>query len=118
MSIDRTTADPADGIVRKYLVSGDITGKPDRVEIYEVTLEPGQATGRHFHPGGVAGYLRSGRVVFQREGHPAQELVAGSGFFEPAGETILRFDNTSTTEPATFIGCYTLADDQPLIQAL
>jgi hypothetical protein len=37
-------------------------------------------------------------------------------FFEPAGETIHRFDNLSDTEPATFIAFYLLTGDQPLIQ--
>ncbi len=34
---------------------------------------------------------------------------AGEAFFEPAGKTILRFDNASSTEPLTFI-CFYLLD--------
>jgi hypothetical protein len=38
-------------------------------------------------------------------------LPAGSAFFEPADKKILRFDNASLGEPATFIAFYLLADD-------
>ena len=36
----------------------------------------------------------------------------------PKALTILRFDNLSSREPATFIAFYLLAGDQPLIQSL
>jgi hypothetical protein len=39
-------------------------------------------------------------------------------FFEPAGETIRRFDNLSDSEPAAFIAFYLLNGDQPLIQLI
>jgi TetR/AcrR family transcriptional regulator, transcriptional repressor for nem operon len=109
------------GITREHLLTGDLSARPgrvDRVEIYQVTLPPGQATGRHTHPGGVAGYVTSGEIAFEPEGQPGRELRAGSAFFEPAAATISRFDNLSAAEPATFIGCYLLTGDEPLIQPL
>jgi len=109
------------GITREHLLTGDLSaraGRIDRVEIYQVTLPPGQATGRHTHPGGVAGYVTSGEIAFEPEGQPERELRAGSAFFEPAAATIGRFDNVSAIEPATFIACYLLTGDEPLIQPL
>jgi len=109
------------GITRDHMLTGDLTartGRVDRVEIYQITLPPGQATGRHTHPGGVAGYVTSGEIAFEPEGQPAQELRAGSAFFEPAATTISRFDNVSAAEPATFIACYLLIGAKPLIQPL
>lgn len=106
---------------REHLLTGDLAGRPgpaDRVEIYQVTLPPGQVAGRHIHPGGVAGYVTRGHVAFELDGQPVHELRAGSAFFEPAGATVLRFDNVSTTEPVTFIACYLLTGDEPLIQPL
>ncbi|GLW64554.1 cupin [Actinomadura rubrobrunea] len=108
-------------IVREHMVTGDLTGagdRIDRVELYQITMPPGQAAGVHTHPGGVVGHVIRGRIIFELEGRPAQELSAGSGFFEPPGAIVHRFDNASTTEPATFVACYTLTGDQPLIQPL
>ncbi|WP_171075206.1 cupin domain-containing protein [Nonomuraea basaltis] len=106
---------------REHLLTGDLTSRPeriDRVETHRVTMPPGAASGLHTHPGGVTGYVTSGRIVFELDGHPAQELHAGSAFFEPAGATVHRFDNLSVTEPATFVACYLLTGDQPLIESL
>jgi hypothetical protein len=49
--------------------------------------------------------------VFEPEGEAPRTLPAGSAFFEPADKKILRFDNASLGEPATFIAFYLLADD-------
>ena len=119
-----STGHPAaegNGISREHLLTAGLGGRAeriDRIETHLVTLPPGQATGLHTHPGGVVGYLTGGRVVFEIDGQHARELRAGSAFYEPAGATILRFDNLSDTEPVTFVGCYLLTGDQPLIQPL
>jgi quercetin dioxygenase-like cupin family protein len=108
-------------ITREHLLASDLTGRPgriDRVEIHQITLPPGQAAGPHTHPGGVAGYVTSGQIAFEPDGHPAQELRAGSAFFEPPGAAIRRFDNVSASQSATFIACYLVTGDQPLIQPL
>jgi len=105
-------------IARERLQTGDLTDRAeriDRVEIYRVTLPPGQAAGRHTHPGGVAGYVTAGRIAFELAGHPTCELRAGDAYFEPAVAVVHRFDNASATDPATFITCYLLTGDQPLI---
>jgi quercetin dioxygenase-like cupin family protein len=81
-----------------------------------VELPPGQPAGPHSHPGHVVGYVEAGLIAFERDGQPVRELRPGDVFFEPAGETIHRFDNLSASEPATFIACYLLSGDQPLIQ--
>jgi quercetin dioxygenase-like cupin family protein len=108
-------------ITREHLLTCDLTSRPDRIdrmEIHQVTLPPGQAAGRHTHPGGVAGYVTRGRIAFQPDRHPVRELRAGSTFFEPADAIIRRFDNVSVTESASFIACYLLTGDQPLIKPL
>ena len=57
--------------------------------------------------------------MFQPEGEETRELRTGDGFFEPAGRTILHFDNASETEPAEIV-CYYLTDieDRPAIEML
>lgn len=74
--------------------------------------------GRHTHAGGVAGYVTAGVIVFELDGHPARRLEAGCAFFEPPGAVVLRFDNVSDSEPATFVACYPVTGDDPLIEPL
>ena len=103
-------------VSRTKLLARPLPAAPDRVEAYRVELPPGQLAGPHFHPGPVTGYVESGLIAFERDGHPTSELRAGDVFFEPAGETIRRFDNLSDREPTSFIAFYLVNGDQPLIQ--
>jgi quercetin dioxygenase-like cupin family protein len=105
-------------IRRTMLLAGLLSGAPERVEAYRVELPPGRAAGRHFHPGAVTGYVESGLIAFEREGQSVLELRPGDVFFEPAGETINRFDNLSESEPAVFVAFYLLTGDQPLIEPI
>jgi quercetin dioxygenase-like cupin family protein len=105
-------------IRRAMLLTHPLSATPDRVEAYRVELPPGRAAGSHFHPGPVAGYVESGLIAYERAGQPVRELRAGDVFVEPAGEVIRRFDNSSASEPATFIAFYLLDGDQPLIQPI
>jgi quercetin dioxygenase-like cupin family protein len=84
-----------------------------------IRFAPRQPTGLHRHPISVAGVVTAGSFVFKREGEPEKVIRAGDAFFEPAGVTIERFDNSSSTEPAELIAFY-LADtkDRPLIELL
>ena len=103
-------------IRRTKLLARPVNAAPDRLEAYRVEFAPGQLAGPHRHPGPVTGYVESGLIAFERDGHPASELGPGDVFFEPAGETIRRFDNLSDRESATFIAFYLINGDQPLIQ--
>jgi quercetin dioxygenase-like cupin family protein len=103
---------------RTRLLAHPVDTAPDRLEAYRVELPPGQPAGRHLHPGPVTGYVESGVIAFERDGEPVRELGSGDVFFEPAGETIRRFDNLSDREPAIFVAFYLLSGDQPLIQPL
>jgi quercetin dioxygenase-like cupin family protein len=106
-------------IQRKELLNAELGHHSiTNIDVRQITLQPGQQTGKHLHPGPVIGYIVSGTVLFQIEGQPQRTLFAGSAFHEPAGQTILHFDNASTTEPITFIACYLLDGPQGLIQML
>ncbi|WP_163509502.1 cupin domain-containing protein [Fodinicola acaciae] len=102
-------------IERKHLSTGEVGREVERVETYRVELPPGAGTGLHVHPGGVSGYIVSGRAAYQLEGQDVEELSAGSGFFEPAGARVARFDNLSATEPVVFVAHYLLSGDQELL---
>jgi quercetin dioxygenase-like cupin family protein len=84
-----------------------------------IKFGPGQPSGRHRHPVPTVGVVTSGSFNFQREGEAARVLKAGDSFFEPAGRTILQFDNSSTNASAEIV-CFYLADtkDRPAIEML
>jgi quercetin dioxygenase-like cupin family protein len=87
-------------------------------DVREITLQPGQRGGRHFHPCAVLGYVAQGTALCQIEGDPEQILPAGSAFHEPAGAIIADFGNASASEPMTFIAFYLLNGEQDLIKML
>ena len=84
-----------------------------------IRFAPGQPTGPHRHPMSTVGVVTEGSFMFEREGEEARLIRTGDGFFEPAGRTILRFDNASATAPAEIV-CYYLTDrdDRPPIEML
>ena len=90
-----------------------------RVEVKEITFEPGQKTGLHLHKIPVVGYIAAGEFLFQIEGKPAKRLKAGDAFYEPADTRIVHFDNASDQAPGTFIAFYLLGTtDSELITML
>jgi quercetin dioxygenase-like cupin family protein len=107
-------------IDRKHLLTAAIGPRQTaKVEIRQIDFAPGQKTGLHRHPCPVVGYIARGTIVFQPDGEAPTHLPAGSAFFEPANAQILRFDNASLEEPATFIAFYLLGnDDGELIEML
>jgi quercetin dioxygenase-like cupin family protein len=108
-----------DRITRKDLLTAQLDGKVvDRIEVREVTLAPGQASGLHTHPGGTVGYILAGDIVFQIEGQSARKLRAGDSFFEPPAVRIARFDNASDSEEARFLAFYPLEGDEALFEML
>jgi quercetin dioxygenase-like cupin family protein len=84
-----------------------------------IKFAPGQPTGLHRHPISTVGVVTAGSFNFQQEGKPVQLLKTGDGFFEPAGHTILKFDNASASDPAEIV-CFYLADtkERPPIEML
>lgn len=106
-------------ILRKPLLNALVGERTIRsVDVREIRFAPGQRTGRHVHACTVIGYVAEGAAELEVEGKPAQRLPAGAAFHEPAGAVIARFDNASQTEPMTFIACYLLSADEPLIELL
>jgi quercetin dioxygenase-like cupin family protein len=107
-------------IRRKHLLTAAIgASRTTKVEIRQIDFAPGQKTGLHRHPCPVVGYVAKGTIMFQPDCEAPRILPAGTAFFEPADAKILRFDNASLEEPATFIALYLLAnDDDELIEML
>lgn len=84
-----------------------------------IKFAPRQPTTLHRHPISVAGVVTAGSFVFKREGEPEKIIKTGDAFFEPAGVTIEKFDNASSTEPGELVAFYlTDAKDRALIELL
>jgi hypothetical protein len=89
-------------ITRQHLLTGDLTGQAgriDRAEIHRVTLPPGQATGRHTHPGGslndpardVLGLSQPfGRSIGKAPGAGARDLARRDARHEALGVVVSR----------------------------
>src|SRR5689334_2031188 len=74
---------------RKLLSEREIVekmdGKAAKATTVEVTLEPGQASAPHRHPGPVFGYIIEGEYDWAIDDKPAKTLKAGETFYEPTG---------------------------------
>lgn len=73
----------------KVLAARDIAekvdGKEAKATVVEVTLEPGQASAAHRHPGPAFGYVLEGEYEWAIDDQPAKVLKVGDTFYEPAG---------------------------------
>ena len=106
-------------ITRKALLSAVLQNNTvTKVDVREISFEPGQETGLHKHPCPVFGYIAEGEAVLQIERQPPQYLPQGSAFYEPAETVITRFDNASSERAMRFICYYLLDGEQDLIQML
>ena len=66
-------------------IAEKVDGKKSKVSTVEVTLEPGQASTPHRHPGPVFGYVLEGEYEWAIDDNPAKTLKAGETFYEPTG---------------------------------
>src|SRR5687767_15080878 len=73
--------DHKDGPKVKVLSQKDIAekvdGKQSKATTVEVTLEPGQASAPHRHPGPVFGYVIEGEYEWVNDDQPAKTLKVG-----------------------------------------
>jgi quercetin dioxygenase-like cupin family protein len=78
-----------DGEKVKILSAIDIKekldGKEAKATAVAVTLEPGQASAPHRHPGPAFGYVLEGEYEWAIDDHPAKTLKVGETFYEPTG---------------------------------
>jgi quercetin dioxygenase-like cupin family protein len=66
-------------------IAEKIDGKKAKATTVELTLEPGQASSPHRHPGPVFGYVIEGEYEWAIDDQPAKTLKAGDTFYEPTG---------------------------------
>lgn len=106
-------------VLRKDLLTAQLQKQVvSRVEIKEVTIPAGGKASYHLHRCPVVGYVVSGSVLFQIEGQSQQILEAGSAFYEPKDQPILKFDNASDSIPLVFTAYYLLEDNEDIITIL
>ena len=66
-------------------IAEKVDGKAATATTVEVTLEPGQSSPPHRHPGPVFGYVIEGTYEWAVDDRPARTLKAGDTFYEPTG---------------------------------
>ncbi|MBI3411252.1 MAG: cupin domain-containing protein [Planctomycetes bacterium] len=66
-------------------ITEKLDGKKAKATTVEVTLEPGQASTPHRHPGPVFGYVIEGEYEWAIDDQAAKTLKAGDTFYEPTG---------------------------------
>ena len=76
---------PTVKVVSTSDIAEKVDGKKSKVTTVEVTLEPGQASTPHRHPGPVFGYVLEGEYEWAIDENPAKTLKAGETFYEPTG---------------------------------
>ena len=62
-----------------------LDGKDAKVTTVVVTMEPGQSSTPHRHPGPVFGYILEGEYEWGLNDLPVKRMKAGDTFYEPAG---------------------------------
>ena len=81
------------------------------VEVRRITIEPHTALGAHVHNGPVFGNIVSGSAVYQQAADSEPQVLGpGDVFYEPAVETIARFDTED--EGVTFLAYFPLTAGQ------
>ena len=66
-------------------IAEKIDGKKAKATTVELTLEPGQASAPHRHPGPVFGYVLEGEYEWAIDDNEAKILKVGDTFYEPTG---------------------------------
>ena len=85
-----------------------------QVTITEVSYPPGEASGRHRHPGFVCGYVLEGEYRFAVDGGTEKVLKAGEAFFENPGDVHAVSGNASKTAPAKILAMVFTPKGQPV----
>jgi quercetin dioxygenase-like cupin family protein/intracellular sulfur oxidation DsrE/DsrF family protein len=66
-------------------INEKVDGKEAKATTVELTIEPGQSSDPHRHPGPVFGYVIEGEYEWAIDDQPAKVLKAGETFYEPTG---------------------------------
>jgi quercetin dioxygenase-like cupin family protein len=72
-------------VVSEKDITEKVDGKDSKATTVEVTLEPGQSSPPHRHPGPVFGYILEGEYEWGLNDLPVKRLKAGDTFYEPTG---------------------------------
>ena len=62
-----------------------LDGEEARATTVELTIEPGQSSAPHRHPGPVFGYVLEGEYEWGLDDQPVKSLKVGDTFYEPTG---------------------------------
>jgi quercetin dioxygenase-like cupin family protein len=76
---------PAIKVISEKDIAEKVDGKDSKAAMVEVTLEAGQSSPPHRHPGPVFGYVLEGDYEWGLNDLPVKLLKVGDTFYEPTG---------------------------------
>lgn len=82
---DHDKAKPKVTVLSQKDIAEQLDGKKAKATTVEVTMEPGQGSMPHRHPGPVFGYVLEGEYEWAIDDNPAKKLKVGDTFYEPTG---------------------------------
>lgn len=82
---DHGKGSPTRKLLSEREIVEKLDGKAAKATTVELTLEPGQSSPPHRHPGPVFGYIIEGEYDWAIDDKPARTLKAGETFYEPTG---------------------------------
>jgi quercetin dioxygenase-like cupin family protein len=77
--------DPKRAVLSATDIAEKVDGKEAKATTVELSMEPGQGSSPHRHPGPVFGYVIEGEYEWAIDDKPAKVLKAGETFYEPTG---------------------------------
>ena len=113
LTIPTAEAQQPAGITRTNLQRHDLSAPGREAVQVRVDIAPGNAFGRHSHPGEEIIYVLAGTFEYDVEGRPPATLKAGDVLFIPAGtiHAAKNIGNVTASELATYI----VDKDKPLL---
>src|ERR1700694_2532515 len=82
VSATRVLSAQGEGVRRTEILKTDLAGLEGKEgHMWVVVIPPGQATGKHYHPGYEFIYTMEGTGVMQEEGKPEVAIKPGVAFY-------------------------------------
>jgi quercetin dioxygenase-like cupin family protein len=70
-------------VISEKDIAEKVDGKESKATVVEVTIEPGQSSPPHRHPGPVFGYVLEGEYEWAINDEAVKKLKVGDTFYEP-----------------------------------
>jgi quercetin dioxygenase-like cupin family protein len=120
VAASRVLSVQGEGVTRTEILTTDLAGLDGKEgHMWVVVIPPGQATGKHYHPGHEFIYTMQGTGVMQEKGKPDVPIKPGVPFYlrssSDKAEYVHEAKNTGTT-PIKFLVVSISDKGQPFVK--